>query len=136
MLYSAAGVTLPSQQGAPPITTQRPIRSASSGSRSSASAILVSGPSVISVRPGSACERRAAGHSRHSQDNRRFVLTYHGCSLLPGTTHYLLTAAHRRAFLAPLAGYLRFSLVEFGGRADSVTRVASALAPGHNASSV
>ena len=33
MLYSAAGVTLPSQQGAPPITTQRPIRSASFGSR-------------------------------------------------------------------------------------------------------
>ena len=31
MLYSAAGVTLPSQQGAPPITTQRPIRSASFG---------------------------------------------------------------------------------------------------------
>ena len=54
MLYSAAGVTLPSQQGAPPITTQRPIRSASSGSRSSASAILVSGPSVTRVRPGSA----------------------------------------------------------------------------------
>ena len=26
MLYSAAGVTLPSQHGAPPITTQRPIR--------------------------------------------------------------------------------------------------------------
>ena len=53
MLYSAAGVTLPSQQGAPPITTQRPIRSASLGSRLSASAILVSGPSVTSVRPGS-----------------------------------------------------------------------------------
>ena len=44
MLYSAAGVTLPSQQGAPPITTQRPIRSASFGSRLSASAMLVSGP--------------------------------------------------------------------------------------------
>ena len=58
MLYSAAGVTLPSQQGAPPITTQRPIRSASSGSRSSASAILVSGPSVTRVRPGSSCARR------------------------------------------------------------------------------
>ena len=32
MLYSAAGVTLPSQQGAPPITTQRPIFSAIPGS--------------------------------------------------------------------------------------------------------
>ena len=52
MLYSAAGVTLPSQQGAPPITTQRPIRSASFGSRLSASATLVSGPSVTRVRPG------------------------------------------------------------------------------------
>src|SRR6202021_2979620 len=52
MLYSAAGVTLPSQQGAPPITTHRPTRSASLGSRLSASAILVSGPSVTKVRPG------------------------------------------------------------------------------------
>ena len=58
MLYSAAGVTLPSQQGAPPITTQRPIRSASLGSRLSASATLVSGPSVTRVRPGSSCESR------------------------------------------------------------------------------
>ena len=64
------------------------------------------------------------------------MLTYHGCPLLPGATHYLRSEADRRAFLAILAGYLRILLVEFGGRADSVTRVASALAPGHNASSV
>ena len=54
MLYSAAGVTLPSQLGAPPITTQRPILSTRLGSRSSASAMLVSCRSVTSVRPGSA----------------------------------------------------------------------------------
>ena len=64
MLYSAAGVTLPSQQGAPPITTQRPMRSASLGSRLSASAILVSGPRVTRVRPGSACARRRIASTR------------------------------------------------------------------------
>jgi hypothetical protein len=64
------------------------------------------------------------------------MLTYHSSSLLPDATHYVRTEADRRAFLAILAGYLRFSLVEVGGRADSVTRVASASAPGHNALSV
>ena len=35
MLYSAAGVTLPSQHGAPPITTVRPTFAAISGARAS-----------------------------------------------------------------------------------------------------
>ena len=52
MLYSAAGVTLPTVQAAPPITTQRPTFAAMSGAWSSASAMFVSGPSVTSVRPG------------------------------------------------------------------------------------
>jgi hypothetical protein len=67
---------------------------------------------------------------------RLFTLTNHGGSPLRGRTQYLRTQTDRLGFLAPLAGYLRFSLVEFDGRADSVTRVASAVAPGHNASSV
>ena len=72
MLYSAAGVTLPSHAGAPPITTQRPIRAASSGSRSSASAMLVSGPSVTRVRPGSASERRRIASTAPSRSVLRF----------------------------------------------------------------
>ena len=72
MLYSAAGVTLPSQQGAPPITTQRPIRSASFGSRLSASAMLVRGPSVTRVRPGSACARRRIASTAGSSSGLRF----------------------------------------------------------------
>jgi hypothetical protein len=64
------------------------------------------------------------------------MLAYHEPSLLPGAARYVRTEADQQAFLATLAGYLRSLLVEFGGRADSVTRVASALAPGHNASSV
>ena len=64
MLYSAAGVTLPSQHGAPPMTTQRPTLSAKPGSRASASAMLVSGPSVTSVRPGSAAAMAHEGVDR------------------------------------------------------------------------
>ena len=52
MLYSAAGVTLPTQQGLPPITTTKPISFAIEGAFSRASARLVKGPSVTSVNPG------------------------------------------------------------------------------------
>src|SRR6202042_1208781 len=52
ILNSAAGVTLPSQQGAPPITTQRLTWLAIDGFLIRASATLVSGPSVISTAPG------------------------------------------------------------------------------------
>jgi hypothetical protein len=65
---------------------------------------------------------------------RLFMLTYHSSSLLPGATQYVRTEADRHAFLATLDGYLRFFLVELGGRADTATRVAAALAPGQNAS--
>jgi hypothetical protein len=61
---------------------------------------------------------------------RLFMLSYHSSSLLPGATQYVRTEADRRAFLATLDGYLRFFLAEFGGRADTVRRVAAALAPG------
>lgn len=89
------------------------------------------------VRRIMACLSPSARPAPHSPGGTRLLmLTYHGCSLLPGAAQYLRTEADRQAFLAPLAGYLQFSLVEFGGRADSVTRVASGLASGHNASSV
>src|ERR1700722_11461597 len=52
MLYSAAGVTLPSQQGLPPITTQRLTLAAMDGSLDTANATLVSGPSVTRTSPG------------------------------------------------------------------------------------
>ena len=52
MLYSAAGVTFPSQQGAPPITTQRLTFPAIAGCFVSASARFVSGPSVTTTIPG------------------------------------------------------------------------------------
>ena len=52
MLNSAAGVTLPSQQGAPPMMMQRLTESASRGSRDKARAIFVSGPSVTISMPG------------------------------------------------------------------------------------
>lgn len=65
---------------------------------------------------------------------RLFMLTYHSSSLFPGATQYVRTEADRRAFLATLDGYLRFFLMQFGGRADTVTRVAAELAAGHNAS--
>ena len=52
MLYSAAGVTFPSQHGAPPITTQRLTIVAICGFRSKASAIFVSGPKVTTTIPG------------------------------------------------------------------------------------
>jgi hypothetical protein len=67
---------------------------------------------------------------------RLFMLTYHSSSLLPGVTQYVRTETDRRAFLATLDGYLRFFLAELGGRADTATRVAAALAPGQNASKV
>ena len=57
-LYSAAGVTLPSQQGAPPITTQRLTFAASAGHCRSASARLVSGPRVMISMPGLAAMMR------------------------------------------------------------------------------
>jgi hypothetical protein len=59
---------------------------------------------------------------------RLFMLTYHSSSLLPGATAYVRTEADRRDFLATLDGYLRFFLTELGGRTDTVTRVAAALA--------
>jgi hypothetical protein len=59
---------------------------------------------------------------------RLFMLTYHSSSLLPGATQYVRSEADRRAFLATLDGYLRFFLVEFGGRADTVAGVAATLA--------
>ena len=52
MLYSAAGVTLPSQHGLPPITTQRLTLAAIPGFLEIASATLVSGPSVTRTSPG------------------------------------------------------------------------------------
>ncbi len=67
---------------------------------------------------------------------RLFMLTYHSSSLLPGATQYVRTEADRRGFLATLDDYLRFFLVELGGRADTVTRVAAALTPGQNASNM
>jgi len=51
MLYSAAGVTLPSQQGAPPMTTQRLTFAAMPGILCKARATFVSGPSVTSTTP-------------------------------------------------------------------------------------
>jgi hypothetical protein len=54
MLYSAAGVTFPTVQAAPPITMQRLTCEAISGAFCSASATFVSGPSVTSTRPGRA----------------------------------------------------------------------------------
>jgi hypothetical protein len=60
---------------------------------------------------------------------RLFMLAYHSSSLLPGATDYVRDDGERRAFLATLDGYLRFFLREIGGRVDTVTGVASALAP-------
>lgn len=65
---------------------------------------------------------------------RLFMLTYHSSSLLPGATTYVRNETERRGFLATLDGFLRFFLAELGGRADTVTRVAAALASGQNAS--
>ena len=61
---------------------------------------------------------------------RLFMLTYHSSSLLPGATVYVRTEAERRDFLATLDRYLRFFLSELGGRTDTVTGVAAALARG------
>jgi len=58
---------------------------------------------------------------------RLFMLTYHSSSLLPGATQYVRTEADRRSFLETIDEYLRFFLVELGGRADTVTGVAAAL---------
>ena len=59
-LNSACGVTLPRPVTAPPITTQRAMRSGSVGSSLSASATLVSGPSATSSSfPACSCERRS-----------------------------------------------------------------------------
>src|SRR5437763_2586324 len=52
MLYSAAGVTLPSQHGAPPITTQRLTFDTMPGFLEAASATLVNGPNVTRISPG------------------------------------------------------------------------------------
>ena len=52
MLYSAAGVTFPSQHGLPPMMTQRAMFPAMLGARATARATFVSGPSVTSVNPG------------------------------------------------------------------------------------
>jgi hypothetical protein len=60
---------------------------------------------------------------------RLFMLTYHSSSLLPGATAYVRTNEERSAFLATLDGYLQFFLQEIGGRADTVRRIASELAP-------
>jgi hypothetical protein len=62
---------------------------------------------------------------------RLFMLTYHSSSLLPGATQYVRSETDRRAFLATLDGYLRFFLVEFRGRADTVTGVAATLVAGN-----
>src|SRR5207245_11060548 len=52
MLYSAAGVTLPSQHGAPPMITQRPTLEAMPGLRCKAKAMFVRGPRVTKTRLG------------------------------------------------------------------------------------
>src|ERR1700722_9751395 len=52
MLYSAQGVTFTSQQGAPPMITQRPTLAAIPGFLESANARLVSGASVTITIPG------------------------------------------------------------------------------------
>src|SRR5260370_41375413 len=52
MLYSASGVTLHSQHGAPPMTTKRPTLAAMPGFRCKAKATFVRGPKVTKTRPG------------------------------------------------------------------------------------
>ena len=52
MLYSAAGVTFPSQQGFPPMTTHRETFDAIDGILLNASATLVSGARVTMTSPG------------------------------------------------------------------------------------
>jgi hypothetical protein len=61
---------------------------------------------------------------------RLFMLTYHSSSLLPGATAYVRTEDERNTFLVTLDEYLRFFLGEIGGRVDTVTQVAAALAAG------
>ncbi len=52
MLYSAAGVMLPTTLAAPPMTTHRLTFSTISGACDTASATLVIGPSVTRMMPG------------------------------------------------------------------------------------
>ena len=70
----------------------------------------------------------------YAAGTRLFMLSYHSSSLLPGATAYVRSEAERRTFLATLDSYLQFFLAELGGRADTVTRVAAALASGQSAS--
>jgi hypothetical protein len=62
-----------------------------------------------------------------ARGTRLFMLTYHSSSLLPGATSYVRTEAERTRFLATLDGYCRFFLGSAGGRAGTVTGVATAL---------
>jgi hypothetical protein len=75
-------------------------------------------------------------HAALAAGTRLFMLTYHSSSLLPGATAYVRTEAERKAFLATLDSYLRFFLGAIGGRSDTVTRMAAALALGKDVSSL
>jgi hypothetical protein len=59
---------------------------------------------------------------------RFFMLAYHSSSMLPGATAYVRNEEGRTDFLAKLDGYLRFFLRDIGGRTDTVSHVAEALA--------
>ena len=64
----------------------------------------------------------------HAAGARLFMLSYHSSSLLPGGAPYVRTPDERTDFLRTLNGFLHFFIDELGGRADTASRVAAALA--------
>jgi hypothetical protein len=65
-----------------------------------------------------------------AEGTRLFMLTYHSATLLPGATAYAPGEAERDRFLATLEGYCRAFLGPLGGRAETVSGVATALGGG------
>jgi hypothetical protein len=84
----------------------------------------------LSPEGGSLADLIHQTRSAFASGTRLFMLTYHSSSLLPGATEYVRSETDRREFLMTLESFLRFFLVEFGGRSDTVTKVAAALASG------
>jgi len=84
----------------------------------------------LSPEGGTLAELVHQTRSAFANGTRLFMLTYHSSSLLPGATRYVRSETDRREFLMTIDGYLRFFLGAFGGRADTVTKVAAALAAG------
>jgi len=73
-------------------------------------------------------EQKRLARAMLARGHRVFHLTYHGPSLLPGSTPYVQTEADLSQFLDRISGFLDFFLGELGGQPSTPFEIKEAAA--------